>query len=136
MLPHYSSLGSMKTQDSDKEKHNPKRVILLFADDRNNRDLQKQTELLQPEEADLRERHLEVYVVLSDDVENLKGENMDKLNASGMRQDYEVRPDEFRLLLIGKDRTVKMNESYPVESKAIFDKIDAMPMRQREMKNR
>ncbi|NMG19341.1 hypothetical protein DP116_07665 [Brasilonema bromeliae SPC951] len=39
-------------------------------------------------------------------------------------------------VLVGKDGGVKRRETTPVQAKAIFDEIDAMPMRRQEMRER
>lgn len=46
---------------------------------------------------------------------------------------YDVRDDAFVVVLVGKDGTEKNRWSEPVDMRLIFDQIDAMPMRQREM---
>jgi len=38
--------------------------------------------------------------------------------------------------LVGKDGGVKRSETTPVQATAIFEQIDAMPMRQQEMQER
>ncbi|MCS4120976.1 hypothetical protein GGP45_001318 [Salinibacter ruber] len=42
--------------------------------------------------------------------------------------------DAFRVVLVGKDGTEKRREAEPVSARSVFDTIDAMPMRQREMR--
>lgn len=48
---------------------------------------------------------------------------------------YDIPPTNFSILLIGKDGTKKLQRNRPVEAEAIFERIDSMPMRQREMKD-
>jgi len=42
--------------------------------------------------------------------------------------------DDFAVIPVGKDGTVKLRKDRPVAPKDIFRLIDSMPMRQREMK--
>ncbi len=51
-----------------------------------------------------------------------------------LRRRYDVAPDAFAVLLIGKDGGVKFRSAEPLTAKALFDTIDAMPMRQAEMR--
>lgn len=45
-------------------------------------------------------------------------------------------PENFTgYLLIGKDGGIKSKEPFPIESEAIFNLIDSMPMRRAEMKS-
>jgi hypothetical protein len=47
---------------------------------------------------------------------------------------FSVPADSFRVILVGKDGTEKRRNAEPVTARSIFDTIDAMPMRQREMR--
>jgi hypothetical protein len=47
---------------------------------------------------------------------------------------FDVPPDSFRVILVGKDGTEKQRNAQPVTARSVFDTIDAMPMRQREMR--
>jgi len=47
---------------------------------------------------------------------------------------FDVPADAFRVVLVGKDGTEKRRDAEPVTTRSIFDTIDAMPMRQREMR--
>lgn len=61
-----------------------------------------------------------------------------KLSPSGaetLRRRFEVRPDEFRVVLIGKDGGVKQSAG-AVDLTDIFGLIDSMPMRQQEMQEK
>jgi len=50
-----------------------------------------------------------------------------------LRDRFSVPPVAFRVILVGKDGTEKQRSAEPVSIRSIFDRIDAMPMRQREM---
>lgn len=51
-----------------------------------------------------------------------------------LRERFGVAEDAFALILVGKDGTEKRRDEAPVPLQAIFDEIDAMPMRQRELR--
>ena len=53
--------------------------------------------------------------------------------AAGVRERYGVGEEEFAALLVGKDGTEKFRSGEPVSAEEVFDRIDAMPMRRREM---
>lgn len=57
-----------------------------------------------------------------------------KATVQRLRKRFDVPPDTFRVVLVGKDGTEKRRDAEPVSTRAIFDAIDAMPMRQREMR--
>ncbi len=55
--------------------------------------------------------------------------------AEPLRRRFGVRPDEFRVVLIGKDGGVKLSTG-SADLTDIFGLIDSMPMRQRERQER
>lgn len=100
------------------------RLLLVFAPSENNADYQQQIQLLQGQQASLDERNLIVIDVLNANYEDL----------AKLRKQFNVNPQEFRVILVGKDGTAKRRDSSPVSPKTIFETIDAMPMRQQEMR--
>ncbi len=55
-------------------------------------------------------------------------------DARQLRLKYNVMPGDFVVLLVGKDGGEKRREHSVVEPSVLFDQIDSMPMRQREMR--
>jgi hypothetical protein len=53
-----------------------------------------------------------------------------------LRKKFGVTADEFEVILIGKDGTVKLRSKAAVSTSALFQLIDAMPMRQEEMREK
>ncbi len=51
-----------------------------------------------------------------------------------LEKELGVRRGEFNLVLIGKDGGVKYRSQQATETRDIFSTIDAMPMRQNEMR--
>jgi len=49
-------------------------------------------------------------------------------------ESFDVAKGNFAVILIGKDGTKKLRQSSPLETDTLFSVIDAMPMRQREMR--
>lgn len=47
---------------------------------------------------------------------------------------FGVPADTFRVILVGKDGTEKRRNAQPVTARSVFDTIDAMPMRQGELR--
>jgi hypothetical protein len=57
-------------------------------------------------------------------------------SAARLRERLGVTAGDFAFVLVGKDGTEKRRDRAPVAPEAIFEEIDAMPMRQREMRER
>lgn len=101
------------------------RVILLFAPDARNPQLAQQKEMLDQEEAGIKDRDLKVFEVTSHSPSD-----------EHLRNRFHVKADSFAVILIGKDGSKKLKRSEPTEPDDIFKLIDSMPMRQDEMRQR
>ena len=56
--------------------------------------------------------------------------------AEALRRRLDLPADAFRAVLVGKDGGVKLSSDRPISPRALFATIDAMPMRQDEMRRR
>ena len=60
-------------------------------------------------------------------------ETMDAAATAALRERFNVAEGDFAVVLIGKDGAEKMRETAPLDTGKLFETIDAMPMRQREI---
>lgn len=88
-------------------------------------DYQEQRRLLQDQGSGFEERDLLTTVFLETDNANAE--------AAGARAAHNVEAGGFAVVLIGRDGTQKYRSNTPVTAPSLFEKIDAMPMRRREM---
>lgn len=109
------------------------RLLLVFADNENNPAYQKQMQLFQGQQADFSERDLLLVEILTEGTSRASGKAIDEADVTKVQSRFQS-PQDFRVILIGKDGTEKRTDSKPVEAKVIFNEIDAMPMRQQEMR--
>ena len=58
------------------------------------------------------------------------------LSATVLRRHFAVPDDGFAAILVGKDGTEKLRSDTPVTPVTLFAAIDAMPMRQQELRDR
>lgn len=100
------------------------RRLLLFASDSTSVELQTQRQWLEAEREGVEER--DIWLAVFDDPKTFRR----------MYEHYEVGRSDFHLVLVGKDFTVKFRSDEPVPAEQIFEIIDAMPMRQAEMRAR
>jgi Domain of unknown function (DUF4174) len=61
---------------------------------------------------------------------------IDIASAAKLRQKFNINDNDFRLILVGKDGGAKRQDSEVVQATTIFREIDAMPMRQQEMRRK
>ncbi len=110
------------------------RLILLLSKASDHQLVKKQISILEYEQAGLEERHLRVFTISSHHVQHLFP------NKSVDCSPWEFYPalkkslPEFQYLLIGKDGGVKLRSDTIVSIDQLFSTIDAMPMRQQEMR--
>lgn len=115
----YPAFASSDDPPDDLSQHSwSHRVLLLAAAQSDEPALLKMSEWLSENVDGVRERDLVVYRLKPDDL------LAKRWQMSGA----------FTLLLIGKDGTEKLRTSHAVDLSVVFDTIDAMPMRRREMR--
>lgn len=109
-----------------------KRVLLLFTPDDGHASFQQQNQILSEVKDGMAERDMTTIRAMADGtltVDNTK----QSIAATDFYQRYSVRENEFRVILVGKDCTVKLDKKSIVTAAELFELIDAMPMRQYEM---
>jgi hypothetical protein len=82
------------------------------------------------------DRDLLIAHVLEKGEGRLGKERLSSGQALSLRKHLSVPPGQFMSILVGKDGGVKFRRDRIVELKEIFRVIDAMPMRQQEMKKK
>ena len=98
-------------------------------------DFQKLVDQLQQQREGVADRDLMVFSLVSDGPSRAGEAVLNRQEAENLRRRFRVKADEFRVVLIGKDGTVKLSES-AVNLSDIFALIDSMPMRQQEMQEK
>ncbi len=103
-----------------------KRVLLICAPAATDANLLRQRQLLAPARADLDARDLLVQEVLLNQLSTADKKHLTEV--------LRVSLTGFTAVLIGKDGGAKHRETEPVAPASLFSTIDAMPMRQQEMR--
>ena len=81
-----------------------------------------------------RERDLLLIEVVEEGPSRMSTDTLSTASEERLRDRFDVPPSAFRIVLVGKDGTEKRRDETPVTAKSIFETIDAMPMRHREMR--
>lgn len=105
-----------------------KRVLILYAPTLKYPQYVKQLKMLRTVKDELRERDV-VQMELTND-------NTDAPSQAFLQQELDVQPMAFQLILVGKDGGVKYRTTKATKPQEIFSTIDAMPMRQSEMREK
>ena len=120
------------------------RVLLIFAPSDRTPEFQRQLALLSKHVYDLRQRDLVLLPVVTitsplKDASKLRvayppvATQTEQLN---LRHRFHVAPHQFTVILIGKDGGEKLRQKTPVAIDELNATIDAMPMRQDEMRQK
>ncbi len=114
------------------------RLILLFAPSPEDARYQEQATLLEEAGAGLQDRDLIIFHLLGgtgylNKAGSADEQNLTQNEVEALRERFGVGENGFALLLVGKDGTVKRRAEEVVSVDDLFNQIDAMPMRRREM---
>jgi hypothetical protein len=112
------------------------RILLLFSNDNSSDNYQAQIQSLFTDKPGLLDRDMLVFSLSPQSgIRELIYDN--KFNANpDMWTKYKITEEEFHVLLIGKDGSVKFRDDSPISNDKLFGIIDAMPMRRAEMRNK
>jgi len=111
------------------------RLVLLFGP-ASESSVERQISQLEEDPAGIKDRDLLIFHIDREEVNFIGKSSSPALSAHRLRNRYNIGDDEFRYILIGKDGGVKLNKKEFVPNKNLYAIIDAMPMRQREMRER
>ena len=108
------------------------RVLLLMADSFENESLRKQVTEFNKYPNDISERKIIFYEVTPQYYKKVDNDNVVELGQSALFDQYPIAKNKFIILLIGLDGGIKEKYQEFQSAQTIFDRIDTMPMRQRE----
>ncbi|WP_375466630.1 DUF4174 domain-containing protein [uncultured Nostoc sp.] len=111
------------------------RVLLVFAPSVDNLSYQQQMHLFDQQKSGFKDRDLVLVQVLATNKSYANGQLIDESSVANLRNRFGVDQENFRVILVGKDGGIKRQDTTPVAATAIFEQIDAMPMRQQEMRS-
>ena len=132
-----SSLSGMSitAQDVDLDDFRWKnRLIVISAPSSDDRWLQEQQGLLAGQDEGIAERDLRLIVLFEQGPGRIDGSPLSEKSVKEVKTRFGISMETFSVLLIGKDGGVKLRSSEPVSAERFYSLIDAMPMRQREMR--
>ena len=109
------------------------RVLLLFAPMRETGAFARIDDELSTTQQEAEDRDMKIFRILADGKSTVDGEELPEEEAAELRERFDAPPGRFLLVLIGKDGEVKRREEQHIPAREIYDQIDQMPMRRREM---
>lgn len=109
------------------------RLLLVFASPASEEEYAEQLRLLEDLEPEFEERDLLLGKFPEHEAGKLGRTTVTSKESSSLRGRFNL-DEEFATILVGKDGTEKYRTGEPVAAEEIFRRIDAMPIRRREMR--
>jgi hypothetical protein len=113
-----------------------KRLLLVFAADNAQSNFQSLANEISSRQADVDDRDLVVFEILESGTSRMNRSRIERQEAVSIRKQFGIAPDEFAVILVGKDGGIKLKRNDNVRLEEIFRLIDSMPMRQNEMRQK
>ena len=113
-----------------------KRPLFVFSPTVEREDYQKQLRDLSSKEEGVEDRDMVVHLVLEEGNSFVEDLPLGKEAVRQLQEKFEIDPADLVIILVGKDGGVKLRKEEYTPMSDIFDLIDSMPMRQREMKEK
>jgi hypothetical protein len=110
------------------------RPLLVFAPDPEHAAYRAQLDQANRYASGFAERDMVVIAVVAGAPVTVDGTPAKDLEAAVLRRRFEVPEDRFAAILVGKDGTEKLRRNAAIGADTLFQTIDAMPMRRREMR--
>lgn len=110
------------------------RILLIYSEDTNSKNTEHQKLILQEHQKEINERKIVVYQFTKEQFNfNFKGKWK---NSNSLYQKYIKKSTPFKILLVGLDGGIKLEQNSIISSEKLFTIIDGMPMRKRELRNK
>lgn len=116
------------------------RVLIIQTSEESSEKYQNQLQEFADSEKTLKDRKIVIYQIVGEKYKmtNYAHEKRDNSwqNAKALAIDELEESDAFRVMLIGLDGGIKMKKTSVLKKQELFGKIDSMPMRMQELRNR
>ena len=129
-----------EAQQSKLKKHRwQNRILVLKTDSKQNDNFVNQLQELKQHKVGLIERKLVLYTVIEDMVyfDNFKSKDPASYKLNDLDELSDIfGSEDYEIILIGLDGGIKVRDIQKTSIKQLFEIIDVMPMRRRELKNK
>ncbi len=112
------------------------RLLLLFAPDSNDPHFMLLQGEISAKKTEVEDRDLKVFEVLESGPSRMNETPIESQKANALRDHFAIPQNTFALILVGKDGGVKLKRDDQVYLAEVFERIDSMPMRRNEMRQK
>ena len=110
------------------------RLLLIFAPDDDHSLLRNFESDIAAQPGEVSERDLIVFKIIENGPSFMAATPLSPQTAADLRNKFVAHLEQFTCILVGKDGGVKLRRNDQIRLQDIFERIDAMPMRQEEMR--
>ena len=110
------------------------RIVIIAANERTD-DFRRSVDSMETKAADLNDRHLVVFQVVENGNSFVDSDSLSREHALQILEMVKPNEGETVTILLGKDSGEKYRQLGVTDWQEIFRRIDAMPMRQAEMRH-
>jgi hypothetical protein len=130
------NIASSMAQQNPLSKYQWKnRILVIYASDTNDAKNQEQQNKYNLSKAEYYERDLLVFRLSDNNLRNLTNSIYMGTNISALKEFLSIENnDNFKVFLIGKDGSIKLQSEQVLSNQKLFTTIDGMPMRRNEMR--
>ncbi len=112
------------------------RVILIIATDLESEIYASQTQEFNTNNQEFEERKLIIYTIFTNKYKLENSKDNAWIKDSELYTTYNPTNSAFKVILIGLDGSIKIEQNKLLTSKELFATIDSMPMRRAEIRNK
>ena len=112
------------------------RLLFIFTPDADDKLFQKLQNEIIAKKVEVEDRDLVVFEVLERGPSMMNAAHLDQKKVDSIRKHFSVPHKSFRIILIGKDGSIKLKRDDQIDLEAIFELIDSMPMRKDEIRQK
>ncbi|MGD8519739.1 MAG: DUF4174 domain-containing protein [Desulfobacterales bacterium] len=112
------------------------RLLFLFTPQRSDRFFSDLLNEIMANKNEVEDRDLIVFEILESGPSFMDSVSLDAQTAAALREKFDAPPGRFTVILVGKDGGVKLKRHTGTRLNDIFALIDAMPMRQEEIRQK
>jgi len=110
------------------------RILLFSAESLSDENFTAQFKSFMDSQKKLEDRNLILFTLIKGRIYDKDLKPVSHYDTAALRKKYDIGGSFSGLVLIGKDGASKLKKNFPVEPRTIFETIDQMPMRQKEMR--
>jgi hypothetical protein len=112
------------------------RLLIIYSVNQKSTQLEGHLAKINQNKEGYKERDLKVIILINHKVEIWNSNENHNLQFNKIIKELNIEETQpYQNLLIGKDGGVKLRSNSPISNEKLFRTIDAMPMRQREMRD-